>query len=271
MYTDYINLVKKLEGDDGVITYNVKDTMTVKQLREYESMFNGNNSNVSHNIILFYDDTIQYTTLGLIDLLLDEFNVENPEWDYDDYFYRGFENSYYVNFVIKLFKDNFQIDLEEDYIKKFFKQNYSKILYRSPASCLLPSIIRCSQIYRGITICFRYNFEGIEGFCLSLKTDHFHIKDRFDVRYATFENRGTETEYLHENGEDFDIIIAQNLGRALDYVEDKEKPNLVLMGPNIHNGINPDYLNSFRSLFNSTTKGPYNSEFVIYNEGIAVC
>ena len=265
-----IDIFEKLLGDEDVVTFN-NDSIEMKKYRNYERNFIQQEKDLK-NLIIFYDDTVQFTTLGLIDMLLDHFDdIVDKDWDYAKFFYRGVENTYYINFVIKLFKEEFGKDLDKHFIKSFMKDNYSEILLRSPASNLIKTIVRCESIYSGIKIVFRCPFDTMNNFCSSLLVNHFTKNAKFKVTGDSHYNFDNEHKYLLAGDRDYDIIMIQNMYEVFKYLDVAKTKNLSIVGPNGHNGIPDKYFLSVFSVLHSVTRGPHASELVIYDEGIAVC
>ena len=273
MGKDLIQKVKMIEhllSDNEIVKFD-NDSMELKKLRELESSFKFKEKDFK-NLLVFWDDLIQFTTLGLIELLLESFtDIENKEWDFDNYFYRGYENSDYIKFIIGLFEKNWNKTLTPEFISEFHKANYEKILLNSPATTLFPTIVRCEALYRSVTFVFRYKFEGMDKFADSTKTGHFTGRFNFPVKTMYMLDVDTEREFLLKNGKDYDILMIQNLGRAIEYIDKSKHRGLALVSPYGHNGVHQDFFNVYAGLFGANNKGPYNSEITIFNEGIAVC
>lgn len=270
MDNEHLKIFEKLlDGEEKVTFFN--ESIEMKKLRELESKFKPDERKLK-NVIVFWDDMIQFTTLGLIDSLLDHFDdIENKEYDFDKFFYRGFEDTYYVDFVKRLFKEEFNKELENDFIIKFHKENYSKILLNSPASSLFHSFIRCEGLYENILLCFRFNFDGMEEFSKSLNK-YFTGKFKINIRYRALEDfDNDEFKFLLEVGGFYNIYMIQNMGKALDYLDESKHYGVSLVSPNGHNGVSDEFFITFFGFYGNNRTGPYNSEITIFNEGISIC
>ena len=264
-----VNLIKNfIDGETDIIKFD-NESIPLKKFRELEKSLNPAEKDFK-NLVVFWDDAVQFTTLGLIDVLLDSFpDIVNKTWDFDKFFYRTFEDSYYITFVQKLFKEEFNKEFTEEFIKDFFEKHYPEILLKSPASNLLSTIIRCESLYKGVTFVFRYKFDGIEKFILSMRDNHFTKRFNFPINYHALGN-SDEFNFLNRFGKDFDIIMIQYLINAIKYIEKNKHFGLSLVSPYGHNGCHESFFQSDYNVFKNR-RGPYNSEITIYNEGISVC
>jgi len=266
---DKIRLIETKLANDEIVTFG-NDSMTLKKFRELESTMKPDIDKPFKDTIVFWDDVFQYTTLGLVELLLESFeDIVDKDWDYDLFFYRGLENTNYITFVINLFKTKFNKDLTKESIEIFFKENYIKILYSSPATSLYYTIFRCESMYKSITFCFRYKFKGIEKFTTSI-SGHFTGKFKFPITYAYLDGV-SEADYLIKGGTRYDIIMIQNIKLALDYILHTKERGINIMGPYGHNGVSESFFTTFAAIFNRGNIGPYNSKIIIYNEGVSIC
>ena len=169
-----------------------------------------------------------------------------------------------------MFKTEFNKELTEEVIKKFFKQHYAEIIHSSPASALFSTIIKCESLYSSVTFVFRYRFDGCEKFIASMRDNHFTTRFKFPIRYFILDN-SDEFQYLNRFGKDFDIIMIQYLAKAIEYIEKNKHYDLSLVAPYGHNGVHEDFFMTFYKIFKNGRRGPRNSEITIYNEGIASC
>lgn len=258
-----------LKEHDKIVIEN--DTVEMRELRELEKKVNPENIKYK-NVILFWDDIMQFTTLGLIDCILDYFDdIEDKEYDYDLFFYRGFENSNYIHFIINLFKTKFNKELNEKFILDFYEDNYAEILGRSPASAFFNTVVRCDRIFERILICYRYKFDGIEEFTKSLKK-RFSGSKRVILEYDHLDRYDNdELKFLLKRGAEYHVIMIQLLSKALLYLEQAQKFHMSIVSPNGHNGVHENFFIEYTTMYGSSRYGPYNSEITIFNEGFYMC
>ena len=264
-----LNIIQRLLDGEEKVTIN-NESIQMKQLRELESKFKIDENRLK-NVILFWDDFVQFTSLGLIDIMLEKFiDIDDKEYSYDEFFYRGFEGSNSLQFVKKLFLTRFNTDIDEGFIKKFNEAYYTDILLRSPASTFFSSFIRCEGLYKNVLVCFKHRFDGIEKFVNSIK-GRFTGKFKIDIQFKTLDGYFDESEFLEKNAQQYDTIMIQNLSQALEYIHKSQHMGMSLVSPYGHNGVHPEYFRAISEVYGSSRHGPYNSELVIFNEGIAIC
>lgn len=263
-----LNIVERLLKEEKIIINN--ESFDMKEYRKLEKKFKPNENKLK-DVIVFWDDLIQYTTLGLIDCILDDKKeIVDKIYDYDLFFYRKTEDSYYIDFIKNLFKNNFKIDLTDDYIKSIELKNCVKILKTSPASSFFHSFIRSEFIYKSVLFCFRHYFNGIEDFVRSIK-NRFTEKNNIELRCVTLDNYKDETEFLLKHGKNYNLFIMQNLGKGFEYLEKSEHNGVSFISPWQHNGVSKDFFTATSALYGNCRFGPYNSELVLFDEGIAIC
>lgn len=263
-----VEILKKLLNDNEKVVIN-NESVEMKKIRELETNFKPGESKLKF-VILFWDDLIQYTTLGLIDVILDMFDdIEDKTYDFDLFFYRGFEDSYFLDFVKRLFKEKFNKILSDEFILNTFKTYYSEILKRSPASSFFSTFIKCGSLYKNVVICFRYNFDGIDKFTASIY-ERFVNKSHIKLQSISLEKYKDECDFLIKHGKECDIVMIQNLGKAIEFIDTTKKNGLSMVSPHCHNGVCKEYFEATYFIHGNTRVGPYNSEITIFNEGISV-
>jgi len=262
-----INLIENLLKDEDKVIINNEST-DMKRIRKLEEAIK-TKPRKTKDYIFFYDDVIQYTTLGLIDTILElRDDIVDKKLDYDLFFYRPFEHSDYIVFIKEIFKSQFNVELEESYIREVNEKYYPYILKKSPAAAFFRTLIRMEATYKSVTICYRYNFKGMDKFTESIK--HFFTGNKkIPIYYDSLSNYdNSEYNFLKKNSE-FDILAIQHAGRAIDFIEDTKKAFNVVITPNVHNGLSSNYISLYCGIFGKTC-GPYNTELVIYNEGLYI-
>ncbi len=261
-------VVEDLLGDEDIVTFR-NNKVSMKELRKLENR-TIKDERTRHTII-FWDDVAQFTTLGLIDLLLKfEDDLDHKEFSYNDFFYRKVEHTDPIIITKHIFKDNFGIKLEEEYILGVFKKYYTNILLSSPVSSFWATLVKMESMYSSLTFCFRYKFDGMDKFVESY-VEHLTGKHTFPLLYDCLPENGRVEDYLKNSERDPDIIMVQDIGAVYKFIEDTQRENLNIVGPNVHNNIPEELQTLLAFTFKTSNRGPLNSEITLYNEGIHKC
>ena len=267
---DVVEKFEKLLGDNETIRFD-NESAQMKEIRDLEKHLGTDYAKTRKSVVVFWDDMMQYTTLGAIDCLLDVMEI-NEKFDIENFFYRGVENTNYITFLKKLFLEVYKKNLAESLIRAFIKRNYALILQRSPVAGLYETFIKSYLLHDRMMLVFRHKFEGCRELCKSILKQIPNPTGMF-IEFGFLEEfNDNEFEFLKKNGELFDIIMIQDLSKAFDYLEFiKNKRNRVLIAPNVHNGVHENYIASIYGMFGSNTGvGPFNSNLMIFNEGLYV-
>lgn len=264
-----IEIVKNLLDNNQVIKINNSET-TMEEFRKLESKLLPNENKLK-NVIIFWDDLAQYTTLGIIDCILeDKPEIVNKEYDFGLFFYRDTKYSYYVDFIKFLFKEKFSMDLSTEYILDIERNNYDLILKKSPASSFFQSIFRYQGLYKSILFCYRRFFYGIEDFTRSIG-QRFNSKNNINIKCITLDSYKDEYDFLLKFASSYDIIMMQYLEKGIKYVETTQHNGLSFISPYGHNGLPDEYFAAIFSVYGNCRSGPFNSELVLIDEGLSVC
>jgi len=263
-----IDIIKRLLGDEEKITFNNK-SIKMKEFRELESKYIANENKLK-SVVVFWDDLIQYTTIGLIDCILDDQkDIIDKEYDYNLFFYRPNEQSDHIEFIIELFRTRFSKTLTKEYINSIYSSRYAEILLKSPASSFIFSIIRCESLYNKILFCFRNEFDGIMNFVKSIGS-RFTGKYTIELQCAVLEDSDDEVGFLTKYGNNYDIFMMQRLDRGIEWIDKTKLTNKSFVSPYGCNGVSKDYFTAIMAVYGDCKSGPYNSEFVIFDQGISV-
>ncbi len=272
-YTDSpFSVMEKLLGDKTYVKFN-NESVQMKDVRKIESKYGQKFQDKLKRILVFWDDVVQFTTLGSIDLLMETLEIDDSELGdeiSDEFFYRPVELTDGIDFTVSVFKSKFDMELDPDSVRNFFEVNYVEILRRSPVSTMFVTIIRMESILRSIKLCFKHKFSGIDKFILSFST-HLLSPAKVPVTYMTYMNYTEECKLLEHFGKDHDIIMTVKMSEVYMYIEETKTTNMVVMGPNIHNGLDEFVLLGFYKVHGDTKTGPLNSEIIFYDEGLAIC
>jgi len=263
---DIVEKFEKLIGDEEEVTFQ-NTFIKGKEYREMEKI-TSDYSKKKKNVLVFWDDILQFTTLGLVDCLMDYFKVdESVDFDLRNYFFRGVENSNYITFTINVFRELFQKELTEDFIKKFEKKYYPLILQKSPVAAAYGTFIKMYPLHAEMFICFRYNFDGCRELCESI-FNQIPIKAGMSMKFGFLEeHNGDEYEFMMKNGERYDIIMIQDLSKAFRYLDDIDnEKERILMAPHIHNGVHEDYFAILYEMTRNVRVGPFKSTLCLFRD-----
>jgi hypothetical protein len=261
-----INIIKRLLSDEKKITLN-NESIEIKELRKLESKFKPKEDSLK-NVVVFWRNLIQFSTIGLIDCILEEqTDIIDKTYDFDLFFYRTNEYVDHILFVKTLFKNKFNKNLSEEYIKSVYKNNFVEIIKKSPASSFFYTLLKCVPLYKSVLFCFDHYFNGIDNFVRSIG-DRF-IK-KIELKCAVLDSYKDECDFLVKHGKDYDIFIMERLDKGIEYLEKSEHNGTAFITPYGHNGINDDFFSVLTMLYGNSRYGPYNSEIILFNEGIYV-
>ena len=180
------------------------------------------------NMSIFYDDTFQYTSLGLLDLVFEIKKINSP-LPIKDFFNRGILGNDFVKTICSLWGISAK---EVDEIEKKF---YVEILRRSPLSKNAVPFLKLRKSLYSQTLISRYPIPNAH---------HLfnHIKDYYragDGNYVSLEfattNGKSEKEYLStvpkNKIERFEFTVAQDANSVIDFYEQNEyKGGTVMTG-----------------------------------------
>ena len=267
---------KKIEDDDLIIKHKWGESR-LGDIRKMEEKWGAGKEEL-RKVLLFWDDTVQFTTLGLIDVLLDEpefedISDEDKVWDYSKFFYRGIENTDTDEFVIRLIKELYNKEVTYEKIRYLYATRYLDILKRSPVSNVMITIITIEQIYDRIHFVFKGVLEEdeFEELIISFKNRLVRGETKI-LTYDTLLNYDfDDMNLLKTIGKEYDFYVHTNLGNVHIFIEEEEKMNAIMLGPNKHNGIPEDILMAYYFIHGQPNRGPYNAELILYNEGYSVC
>ena len=273
---DAFNLIKDLLPDDAIVEEDESgNKITVKNVRDMEKHYNVDPTKDTYkNVYVFWDDCMQFTTLGLIELMLDMEQFGIPEddrtWDYGLYFYRTTEHTKRIIFVQHLFKTEWNIDLTLSFIEEMYILNYSKILSMSPMSTNFITLIKLEAVYRSLNIIFEYPIGTEDALKLDIKS-HFTGAREFQITLTVKYDYGmitTDDVLKGSIAKGIDLIFGVDLDDYLVFAVEHEVLGISMVVPVGHNGVEPETLELFRQGFGRMLAGPMDSEITQYDEAI---
>lgn len=228
------------------------------------------------NCVLFWDDIIQYTTLGAMDLfqslIIDTYNEE-----------KGIEVSKNVDFYVNEFF-NRKNELIEGYkfmfiaydgiystqqIKRFIEKFYKLILAKAPFSGILPSIGNAIQMIDRITLVFDEYLD--KQFTDNLIKDlfkYFNVKNnskKIDILFKRDYSKESEIYKFNTPS----VIFTPNGSNTLKALLELDIKNAEIFTNIIHNGLSPDFLDIYVNKLDMSI-GPNRSKIHFYEDQIHI-
>ena len=247
-----LNLDKVIKDPNTIINIS-GDNITLSTYKDKErksglDMF----SNNKFNFIVYWDDIIQYTSLGFLSWLIEKKSIDSTNLNIDNFFKRKETDG--IRYISNLLK------LKYKELCGLFKQYYQNILLISPMSNIFGSLINMQSIINNLTFVFKHSFEEIDDI----------IKDIQDNNLTNL-----SINYIISEGEEISKIIPKNLidvvftvdmGAALEYVVTEKILDATIIGPEYHYNITDEYMTYY--LVIGEEYSIYNSKLIFYKEEI---
>jgi len=186
---------------------------------------------------IYWDDVIQYTSLGLIDVLYEKYKIDN-DLPIKSFLERDFNITYGYDFVIKHMEN---YDISKEIIDEVFKTNYKEILKRSPITKNGKGLLRLRNICNMMYFVFAHEVDT-SGILDTLQ--NVVPIDHVCGTKALYNNGITEEIFLKEHlsyniKTKIDIYVAQDGGAYIDYAINNDVHDTIIIAPDTHNGISP--------------------------------
>lgn len=219
---------QKFLVSDGTVSYD-----------EIKQMYPIYNKRMNNDMLLFWDDTVAYTSIGLLDFLNQ--NVYKKD-DFNFYFKAFLErnNTYLdgLSYAVKILEEEVKIKTNETVLEKVLKDNYFKILQHSPLSGLLHQFSLSKRMLKNIYMVFRVSFKEAQGLTQSLKDILFQQSDTTIIpTFLDEEDIPTQIDKYKPN-----IIFGGDSGACLEYAYSKQLKNIEFFCNYGHNGISEEFL-----------------------------
>ena len=217
------------QNPDSIIQIN-NEKITLRDYREMEKMHNVSlsDNNDCFNFLVYWDDVIQYTSLGLLSWLVEKKKLDPNLMDVQKFFDRNeCDGLQYISQIT-------EIDYNE--ILSLYEKNYQNILLLSPMSEVLMSLINMQKIMKSITFVFKYGFDDIDHLIADIKKNHL-IK--LEPNYIISDNQSMK---LTIDKQLLDVIFTGDMGEALEYVIEQDVMDATIVGPKNHFNIDHEYL-----------------------------
>lgn len=186
-------------------------------------------------IILMYDNFIQYTSLGLMDLLYEIFDIKAP-FPLASFFERNiFADEWVYNFAEAF-------DIPKETVDEIESTCYSEVLKRSPFTNNAEAFMRMRGCAEAQLIVFKYKFPGVEKIIVDLERQYKGFNGKNVPIKVDFRNGASEETYINATYTSkamyYEIAIVENAKAVMKLVEQ----NKLDVGSNIltyftHNGM----------------------------------
>ena len=223
--------INSAHSDSEKIRYYGKD-VTLGSVR---STFNQFQERLK-NMVIFYDNVFQYTSLGLLDLIYEIKNIAAP-LPVKEFFNR---DELGIDFVKKTC-DLFNIPAEE--VDRIEKENYKEILMRSPITKFAEPFIKMRKGLRSQIFVFKYPVNGINEMFDEIKSKYLSASGEYVSIEIEFLNGRTISEYLESYSETkrsrLEYVAIENAGSLINYIDSKKIEGTEILTFPIHNGMTP--------------------------------
>lgn len=182
--------------------------------------------------IVYWDDIMQMTSLGLIDIVNALFKLD-VKIDIKDFIERSNEYSNGLAYVFKQFENKVS---KEDIIKIRDKY-YWKILLISLKTTMFNSLQRTSSFFTKLGFWFPVNFENCETLKIGMKQLMFNNKPTDSLAFY-YGNKVTFHEAFKMGG--YNSIITPNVKSSYNYIIKNDIMRISIIGPENHNGIDDE-------------------------------
>ena len=255
--------VNYLADDNQTLQFGDKK-ITLGEYRKLEKQFSDTFEENKRDVMVIWDETMQFTTIGLLDLLYEEYELD-VTFDAESYFFRNNDLLNTVDYVIYDMKKH-GVVLTEEQVKSFHKEHYADVIRRAPMSSTYISTMKCTPVYNSLTFVFTYQFEGMTEFVRS-------VRDIFDkslkTSYISLDKFNDSIPYmLKQYGKYYSYFIVLDMANVVEFVIENKIKNVAIMGPLFHNGLGTLMQSVFNFTLKDPTRGPYNSELIYYYEGV---
>lgn len=219
---------QKFLVSDGTVTYD-----------EIKQMYPIYNKRMNNDMLLFWDDTVSYTSIGLLDFL--NYNVYKKE-NFNFYIKAFLErnNTYLdgLSYAVKILEEEVKVKTNESILEKVLKDNYFKILQHSPLSGLLHQFSLSKRMLKTIYLVFRNKFDEAEGLIQSIKNILFYQSDISIIpTFLDEEDIPTQMDKHKPN-----IIFGGDSGACIEHAYYKQMRNIEFFCNYGHNGISEEFL-----------------------------
>jgi len=193
--------------------------------------------------LVYWDDIIQFISIGLIEVLNALYKT-NVKVNLEEFMERGNESIYGIQYVYKLFDGI----LTKEQINKVKKDYYWKLMEISCNTGMYKGIMNMATYYSKIGFFFPYNFKNSDLLKTGLGNVLFPNTNGGQVDFYFGEN-GHNLNKIMKNGM-YNVVVTPNIIDTYNYIIETDLKNILILGPNKHNGVTDDILEIFTKLGN---------------------
>lgn len=191
------------------------------------------------NMVIFYDNTFQYTSLGLLDLIYEMKGIVAP-LPVKEFFDR---DELGIDFVKKNC-DLWGISSEE--VDKIEKDNYKEILMRSPITKFAVPFIKMRKGLRSQIFVFKYYVDGVTEMFNEIRSRYLSAVGEYVSIEIEFLNGKMISEYLESYSETkrsrLEYVAIEDAGSLINYIDSKKIEGTEILTYPIHNGMSPEQM-----------------------------
>jgi hypothetical protein len=255
LYKTKYSIDKTVHPDTEVVNF-CKKNMPLGEIRKLYETF----EEKKYNMISFYDDMFQYTSLGLLDIIFDIKKINSPI-PFKSFFNRTV--TYGKQFVYNIAK---RFNIAKTEVDAIEKKYYEQILARSPISHNAESFFKLREICSNHLLVIKYPV-SIQKSLIRHVQETFGKSEFISLDVDYIENK-TEEEYLKSLSDTkktyFDIVICQDAASLIEYIITKNIYNTQILTPFEHNGLSHEAKFTFEAYLDGT--GPNNCKLNYINE-----
>lgn len=185
--------------------------------------------------LIYWDDLMQLTSLGLIEILNSIFNLD-AKVDINHFLSRNNEFIYGMKYVFKIFEGI----LTREQIVAVRNKYYWKILEISPTTGLYQSINKINTYFTRLGFFFPVNFDNSDMLYQGFKNIFFSNKPTSENMKFYFANNGKNINEIMKL-ESYNTIITPNIIDTYNYIIENDLKKITMLGPDNHNGLTDDF------------------------------
>ena len=210
-----------------------------------------------YHVVIFYDDIMQYTSLGLLEEIYKRFDIDSPI-PVKPFLSRTIpEGKQYLIEHLKPF------EVSEIAINAIENECYKDIIHTSPRSKNFHGIWKMREIFSKVTLVFKYEFPEIEQIIRLFS--RCYERENYNIVETVFRRNRSEYEFLKTLGKyQFDIIFCCNAAGILDFIQETKLNDTIIVSSYKHCGLNEDE----KAIIAALEMGPCKSSLHYITEGL---
>lgn len=220
----------------------------------------------TNTMLIFYDDIMQYTSIGLLDLIYKAFEIPG-NIPVKSFMNRKKDAKSFIKSVIDMW------DINENDVLELERTMYKQLFYISPVSINFIPFLKMREFLTSQTFVFKYNVPGIQDLFGELRDAYRDGRGEYVPLIVDFLNGKTEEQYISSiikgpKEKNMRTIVCNNAGPILDVLEKRGvETTTMVMTPEDHNLINDEQ--QIRIIKNEGFYKANQYEIKLMKEGIA--